>query len=125
VKTLQVWAGVAALLIAALLYAATAERAWNAKHGVFERRPATYAAMPEIRDWNSLRIKLTRTWCEGSCPDYSVVIAGDGSVTYVGNGFVAVLGTHHATIPVDRVRALYRQFREAEFFGYSTATSTQ
>lgn len=115
-RTLQAFAGVAALLIAALLFAATTDRVWNAKHGVYERRPATYVSMPEIRDWNSLRIKLTRTWCEGSCPDYSVEIAGNGSATYIGNGFVAVVGTRHATIPADRVRALYEQFREAEFF---------
>jgi hypothetical protein len=72
--------------------------------------------MPDIRDWNSLRIKLTRTYCEGTCPDYSVEITGDGRVIYVGNGFVAVLGERNATIPVDRVRALYQKFREVEFF---------
>lgn len=115
-KTLQVLAGIAALLLAALLYAATADRVWNVKLGVFERRPATYVPMPEIRNWNSLRIKLTRTWCEGTCPAYSVEIAGDGSVTYIGNGFVAVVGSRHATIPADRVRVLYKQFRDAEFF---------
>lgn len=115
-KTLQVSAGVAALLIAALLFAAITDRVWNAKHGVYERRPPTYMPMPEIDDWNSLRIKLTRTWCEGSCPDYSVEITGDGRLTYVGNGYVAVLGTRHATIPVDRVRALHEKFRDAEFF---------
>lgn len=115
-KVAQVVAGILALLFVVLLCQATTDHFWNPSLGVYERRPPVRVAMPDIRDWRSLRIRLQRTYCEGLCPDYSVVIAGDGAVTYHGNGFVAVVGTRQATIPVERVRELFARFEEAEFF---------
>lgn len=60
-------------------------------------------------------ITLTRTMCFGFCPDYSVTITGDGQVTYVGRGFVNVMGEQHATIPVSDVQALLSRFDAVNF----------
>ena len=102
-KSIQVLLGIAALVAAAVLFMATG-------------RPPAYATTPELRDWATVRIKLTRTACYGYCPAYTVEIAGDGSVTYEGERFVAVEGVQRTTIPVQRVRELVAKFREANFF---------
>ena len=79
-------------------------------------RPAAHVPFPEIRDWSSLRIRLVRGMCMGSCPVYSIEIRGDGTVTYNGVSSVAVTGTRTAHIPQAQVRALFDQFRKADFF---------
>lgn len=79
-------------------------------------RPAQRVPFPPIVDWASLRIVLQRSGCFGTCPIYSVEIAGDGRVLYNGERFVAVLGKHRRTIPPAEVRALYDSFRRADFF---------
>src|ERR1700676_1845154 len=50
------------------------------------------AAFPEIHDWNSLRITLSRSGCYGVCPTYSIEIYGDGGVLYDGQAFVGTTG---------------------------------
>ena len=55
-------------------------------------RPETKVPFPEIKDWNTLKITLTRGPCFGSCPAYSVEIDGDGTVRYNGKGWVAIEG---------------------------------
>ena len=49
------------------------------------------AAFPEIHDWNTLRITLSRSGCYGRCPVYKVEIHGDGTVLYDGKVNVASL----------------------------------
>jgi hypothetical protein len=71
---------------------------------------------PEIKDWNSLRIKLQRTVCYGTCPAYSIEIRGDGSVTYIGGSFTLITGKHHEQIPVSTVVSLVDKFRAADYF---------
>jgi hypothetical protein len=78
--------------------------------------PRTHVPFPEIRDWNSLRITLSRSLCFGTCPDYSVEIHGDGSVIYTGNRFVAVTGVQKSRISMDAVRELVNLFRQADYF---------
>jgi hypothetical protein len=78
--------------------------------------PTTHVPFPEIHDWNSLRITLTRTLCYGTCPDYSVEIDGDGTVIYTGNRFVAVTGVQKSRISMDAVRELVDLFRKADYF---------
>jgi hypothetical protein len=82
--------------------------------------PVQWAAkkvpFPEIKDWNSLRIKLQRTVCFGTCPAYSIEIRGDGSVTYIGGSFTLITGTHHEQIPRNVVADLLNQFRAADYF---------
>jgi Domain of unknown function (DUF6438) len=82
--------------------------------------PVQWAAkkvpFPGIKDWNSLRIKLQRTVCYGTCPAYSIEIRGDGSVTYFGSSFTLITGTHHEQIPKNVVVDLVNQFRAADYF---------
>jgi hypothetical protein len=80
------------------------------------KRPKQRVPFPPIADWSSLRITLERTPCYGTCPGYSVEIAGDGTVTYIGQHFVAESGVRTAKIPQSAVRALYEAFVKAEFF---------
>lgn len=79
-------------------------------------RPAKLAPFPEISDLHSLKISLRRDACFGTCPSYSVEIAGDGTVTYQGIGYVLVTGRHITHIPQERVHALFEAFRKADFF---------
>lgn len=79
-------------------------------------RPAQHVAFPQIKDWSSLRISLMRTMCFGTCPDYTVTIAGDGTVTWAGGRFVKVHGAATGHIAPEKVHALFERFRKAEFF---------
>jgi hypothetical protein len=79
-------------------------------------RPAQHVAFPAIRDWSSLRITLTRTMCFGTCPAYTVTIAGDGTVTWTGERFVKVQGAATAHVAPRKVRDLFERFRKAEYF---------
>jgi hypothetical protein len=75
------------------------------------------AGFPTVRDLNSVQIKLSRSECYGTCPIYSVEIAGDGRVSYHGTGYVTVQGEHHDIIPSDDVQALLEEFQKTNFFG--------
>jgi hypothetical protein len=86
-----------------------------------ERRPRRHVPFPKVRDWNSLRISLVRTGCYGSCPSYKVVIKGDGTVTYEGNSFVAISGSHRGSISHVKLLELLEAFRAADFLSLSTA----
>jgi hypothetical protein len=55
-------------------------------------------------------ISLARSACYGFCPIYSVAITGEGEVTYVGDGFVNVVGEQRATIPLADVASLPARF---------------
>ncbi|HEY1629737.1 MAG TPA: DUF6438 domain-containing protein [Rhizomicrobium sp.] len=73
-------------------------------------------AFPPIRDWKSLRIEFVRTPCYGSCPAYSVVVSGDGTVRYQGDYCVIAKGARVAHLPQKDVRALFEAFQRADFF---------
>lgn len=79
-------------------------------------RPAQHVVFPEIKDWSSLRISLQRTMCYGTCPAYTVTIAGDGTVTWHGGHYVRVGGDATGHIAPEKVRELFERFRKAEFF---------
>jgi Domain of unknown function (DUF6438) len=64
----------------------------------------------------AVRMILDRSVCYGDCPSYRVEIDGDGSVTYEGRKFVAVVGTRRATVARAEVEALLAKFRAARFF---------
>lgn len=83
--------------------------------------PTNHVPFPEIHDWNSLRITLSRTLCYGTCPDYSVEIHGDGTVIYTGNRFVAVTGVQKSRISMDAVRELVDLFHKADYFSLRDA----
>ena len=71
---------------------------------------------PIIRDWNSLRIALTRTACFGTCPAYTIEIQGNETITYQGRSNVAILGKREGKITAQMVREHFARFRAAEFF---------
>lgn len=79
-------------------------------------RPPEKTPFPAISDWSTLKIRLERTPCFGTCPQYSVEISGDGTVTYMGLRFVAVTGVRTAQISKQALHNLYDAFAKAEFF---------
>ena len=70
---------------------------------------------PEKVDRNALEFQLERTRCFGSCPSYTVSIAGDGAVRYDGRALVLIPGHHTAQISPDAVTELIHQFQTANF----------
>ena len=65
---------------------------------------------------DDFEITLERGACFFNCPIYSVTIAADGGVTYVGTNFVRVSGEQHATIPRAEVTRLAALVERARFF---------
>ena len=79
-------------------------------------RPERRVAFPDIKDWSSLRISLVRTGCYSACPDYTVTIASDGTVSWHGEDSVKTKGNATGRIAPEKVQTLFEAFREAEFF---------
>jgi hypothetical protein len=67
-----------------------------------------------VIDGNTL-ITLERTQCFGVCPAYSLSIAGDGSVHYVGAQFVKVVGEASSQVAVSGVQSLVDQMWDAGY----------
>ena len=61
-------------------------------------------------------ITLERTTCFGSCPAYTLSIAGDGTVTYTGRSYVRVTGERTWKIEPAAVEALARDMERAGYF---------
>ncbi len=78
------------------------------------RVPARSVPMPAY-DASTVRITLERTNCFGSCPSYAVSVAGDGSVRFDGQSYVAEKGRRTGAVDPAAVQALYDQFRAADF----------
>lgn len=81
-----------------------------------ERRPDQHTPFPEIKDWQSVQIRLRRTGCFGTCPSYELTIRGDGSVVYIGDGYVQYCGEYRGYISPQVVRQLVDAFRETDYF---------
>ena len=82
-----------------------------------EQRPSSsVASFPEIRDWSSLRITLSRTMCFGTCPSYSLTVSADGSVVYNGDAYVQYCGEFRGHVPREAVRQLVQLFKRADYF---------
>lgn len=73
-------------------------------------------AFPEIHDWNTLRITLSRGGCYGRCPVYKIEIHGDGTVLYDGTMNVAHKGKRTAKISQASLVELADFFRKATYF---------
>jgi ankyrin repeat protein len=71
---------------------------------------------PRIRNWNSVKMVLSRTGCLGTCPSYTVEVHGDGTVLYSGGLYVAITGSHRAKISRDTVSEMVEAFRGADYF---------
>ena len=81
-----------------------------------EEKSGKHTPFPEIHDWNSPKIELSRTGCFGTCPSYAIEVHGDGTVLYTGSAFVAVTGQHRASISRDAVAQMVEAFRAADYF---------
>lgn len=81
-----------------------------------ELKPEHHVSFPEVKDWNSVIITLSRTGCFGACPSYEVEVHGDGTVRYTGQSYVAIIGRHHCSVPQENVRNLVKAFREADYY---------
>ena len=88
-----------------------------------ERGPSTAIIPPapggpagQLPDAPAPVITLTRTPCFGTCPDYTVSIAADGTVTYSGNTNVKVTGDQTWKIDPAAVRGLVREMQDAGYF---------
>jgi hypothetical protein len=80
-------------------------------------RPNTSGNLGEPpNDWSSLRIRLYRSMCFGTCPSYTVEISGNGDVTYVGGPHVRVAGVQRSKISQESVRDLYESFVRVGYF---------
>lgn len=75
-----------------------------------------HVAFPEIHDWNSLRITLSRGACRGRCPTYEIEIHGDGTVLFEGKENVATKGKQTAKITHASLVKLVEVFRKADYF---------
>jgi hypothetical protein len=71
---------------------------------------------PAIQDWSTLRIRLQRTACYGTCPGYSVELRGDGEVLFEGEGNVLIVGRHRGRISKEALAGLVADFRDANYF---------
>ena len=80
--------------------------------------PLIPVPFPYIPNPAAVNISLTRTACLGTCPAYSLEITGDGLVTYRGDYFVSIPGTHTAHIPPATVQSLVDRFRADSFFSF-------
>lgn len=65
------------------------------------------------------RVSLERTECYGSCPVYSLSIAGDGTVTYFGKKHVNVKGSASKQVALGDVQALVDEMLRADFLNLS------
>jgi len=63
-----------------------------------------------------VRIRLDRSGCYGWCPVYSVEVRGDGTVTYNGQRYVNVEGTHTYRIPPGDVARLVESLRARDLW---------
>src|SRR5262245_23130459 len=63
-----------------------------------------------------LVIGLERTKCPGACPDYLLLIHGDGKITYEGRHYVAVKGKRQGRIQKASIKRLVDEFYRIDFF---------
>jgi ankyrin repeat protein len=75
----------------------------------------TSVPFPDVKDWNSLRMRLKRTSCYGACPDYSVEVSGNGDVEFNGIANVFISGHHRAKISAEALHELVAAFRRANY----------
>lgn len=61
-------------------------------------------------------ITLERTACFGTCPVYTLVIYGSGTVIYEGEDFVKIKGKQETTISQEEIKQLISEFETVDYF---------
>ena len=74
------------------------------------------ATYPPSKSINNVVITLERTVCFGSCPDYSLIVYGNGTLIYEGRNFVEVIGRQSSNISQEHVQELVRAFYVKGYF---------
>jgi hypothetical protein len=80
------------------------------------QRSEVHVPFPEIHDWNSLRITLSRSPCYGTCSTYEIEIQGDGTMSYDGKEYVGTTGRKAAKMSRASLMKLVDVFRKADYF---------
>lgn len=70
-------------------------------------------------------ITLSRTVCYGTCPDYTVTILADGTVTFEGRRFVKTVGTVKSSISQEKVQELIAAFEKVNYFSLKDRYATE
>lgn len=82
----------------------------------FSERSITMGSeIPSINNIN-VTITLERNMCKGTCPYYSLIIFGNGTVDYNGKQFVNTVGHQVYDIPQERVGELVKEFYKSDYF---------
>lgn len=86
-----------------------------------EEMPSRTNAIPPKPpvDLSTVLICLERTECLGRCPNYRVMISGDGRVRYLGRSFVREIGDREGLVSEASIRELMEKFDRARFFDLS------
>lgn len=71
---------------------------------------------PAAAPYENLKISLEREVCFGGCSAYVVEISQDGSVDFCGNNFVEHIGAYTRKVDPQKVRDLYTQIMDADFY---------
>jgi hypothetical protein len=61
-------------------------------------------------------ITLERTWCNGTCPIYTVTVRRDGTVTYDGEEYVKVRGHRSRRLSSEQFQQLVHEIQRIGFF---------
>lgn len=67
-------------------------------------------------DSKNFKISITRTQCFGKCPDYTLEVFGDGSMSYVGRANVEMIGEHVNTVGAEVIERLADEVEKSGFF---------
>jgi hypothetical protein len=81
--------------------------------------PGAPEAVPASTIDTDTRVMLERTECYGTCPVYSLSIAGDGTVAYFGKKYVSVKGPASKQVSISAVQALVDQMLQVDYFNLS------
>lgn len=70
-------------------------------------------------------ITLKRSACYGTCPDYTLTVSADGTVTFEGREYVKTKGVVKANLPPEKLRQLIALFDEAKYFSFKDKYQTE
>ena len=79
----------------------------------------TVEPIPGSTIGSDTQVVLERTECYGSCPVYSLSIAGDGTIAYFGKKYVNVKGPASRQVSISAVQDLVDQMLRADYFNLS------
>jgi hypothetical protein len=76
---------------------------------------------PENEVDSSFRVQMSRTFCYGTCPVYTVSVNAQGQVNYLGEKWVQESGNHSWQISPQRVEELKAAVADARFMSITQA----